>query len=65
MSTPAVRTLQRALEALGSKERLASALKVSIAELETYLAQEASVPNQVFLDAIDIVAGKGTSGAGP
>ena len=52
------RTLQRALEIIVSKERLATTLDVPVPELEAYLAGEKPLPNQVFLDALDIVATK-------
>ena len=56
---PHQRTLQRALEVLGgSKERLAAALALSQQDLEAYLAGKKTVPQGVFLDALDIVAGK-------
>ena len=52
------RTLQKALEIVVRKERLAAALSITMDELETYLAGEKPLPNQVFLDALDIVATK-------
>ena len=51
-----VRTLHRALEIVVTKERLATALNVPRDQLEAYLA--GTKPNQVFLDALDIVAAK-------
>ena len=56
MDTPQTRTLQRALELLGSKSRLASALKVSLTELDAYLAGEKRLPDAVYMGALDIVA---------
>lgn len=56
MPTPQIRTLKRALEKLQTLERLATALEVSLEELQAYLAGEKPVPNPVFLDALDIVA---------
>jgi DNA-binding transcriptional regulator YiaG len=53
-----VRTLQRALEIVVTKERLATALNVSKEELEAYLAGTKPLPSQVFLDVLDIVAAK-------
>ena len=50
-----LRTLERALETLGSKEQLAHVLDVPAPELEKYLAGE-PLPNEVFLHALDIVA---------
>lgn len=58
MNGPHRRTLVRALEALGGeKDRLAAALRISSEDLEAYLAGAKPVPQQVFLDALDIVAG--------
>jgi hypothetical protein len=51
-----LRTLERALETLGSKERLAHVLDVPAPELEKYLAGEMPLPNEVFIHALDIVA---------
>lgn len=56
MSTPQIRTLRRALEKLEKKERLATALGISLEELEAYLSGKKPMPNKVFLDALDIVA---------
>jgi hypothetical protein len=52
------RTLQMALEIVVTKERLAAALNVPREELDAYLAGAKPLPNQVFLDALDIVAAK-------
>ena len=52
------RTLARALEIVVSKEALADALGVRLEDLEGYLAGAKPVPQRVFLDAIDIVAGQ-------
>ena len=55
---PHIRTLQRALEIVGSsKERLALALAIEAEALEAYLRGAKEVPHQVFIDALDIVAG--------
>jgi hypothetical protein len=51
-----LRTLHRALKAVGSTERLATALEVSVPQLEAYLAGEQTLPNNAFLAALDIVA---------
>jgi hypothetical protein len=40
---------------MGTKERLAAALAVSVADLERYLEHE-GVPYRVFFGALDIVA---------
>ena len=50
------RTLKQALEIVVTKERLAAALKVEMADLENYLAGEQPLPHPVFLAALDIVA---------
>ena len=50
------RTMQRALEIVATKERLAAALSVEMPDLEAYLAGEKPLPPQVFFDALDIVA---------
>lgn len=50
------RTLIRALETVGSRERLAAALGVSASALESYLTGKERLPNYVFLAALDIVA---------
>jgi hypothetical protein len=50
------RTLERALQVVQTKERLAVALDVPLEELETYLIGEKPLPNQVFITALDIVA---------
>lgn len=51
------RTLERALNVVVvTKERLATALEVTLKDLDTYLAGEKPVPNQMFLTALDIVA---------
>ena len=47
-----------ALEIVVTKERLAAALNVPREELDAYLAGAKPLPNQVFLDALDIVAAK-------
>jgi len=50
------RTLQRALETLGSKERLAAALVVPLADLDAYLTGEKPLPHNAYLEALEIVA---------
>jgi hypothetical protein len=52
------RTLERALEIIVDKERLAIALDVPVHDLEAYIAGVKPLPPQVFLDALDIVAAK-------
>ena len=50
------RTLEEAIQVLGSKERLAVVLDMSLADLEEYLSGEA-LPHNVFIEVLDIVAG--------
>lgn len=50
------RTLERALDAVGDKERLAAALEISLPDLETYLTGKKPLPHAAFLTALDIVA---------
>jgi hypothetical protein len=50
------RTLQRALETVGTKERLATTLGLPLSELEAYMAGTATLPTSVFIAALDIVA---------
>ena len=52
------RTMQRALEIVVTRERLATALHVEMNDLDAYLAGEKPLPPQVFFDALDIVAEK-------
>jgi hypothetical protein len=51
-----LRTLLRALETVGSKERLAAALGIGLNDLEAYMAGREMMPTAVFIDALDIVA---------
>ena len=54
---PRGRTLRKALEILGSEERLARALEIPPESLRRYLAQEAeAIPQPLFIRALDIVA---------
>jgi hypothetical protein len=50
------RTINRALQIVRTKERLALALDITLSELERYLNGE-RMPQQVFIQALDIVAG--------
>jgi len=52
------RTLERALEVVVYKERLAAALDVTMQDLEAYLAGRKLLPQPLFLLALDIVANK-------
>ena len=51
-----IRTLERALRAMGSVQRLAAYLGVSPAQLEDWLAGRGKAPNAVYLRALDLVA---------
>lgn len=62
MNGPHRRTLARALQTLGDKkERLAAALRITVEDLDAYLAGRKPVPQPVFLAALDIVAGRKSS----
>ena len=56
MSTPHVRTLERALDTLGSKDKLCKALWISTAELDDYLCGDKPLPWEIYVMALDIVA---------
>jgi hypothetical protein len=55
MSGPQTRTLLKALETLGSKDRLAAALGLPVDHLDRYLNGD-ELPHQVFIEALEIVA---------
>ena len=55
MPNPHVRSLKRAIEILGSKTRLATALEISEEELDGYLAGK-PMPTEMFIEALDSVA---------
>jgi transcriptional regulator with XRE-family HTH domain len=54
------RTVRRAIDDVGGIEQLASLLKVSAAEIESWLSGKSSPSNALFLKMLDIVA-KGPS----
>jgi DNA-binding transcriptional regulator YiaG len=54
--TASIRTLRRALATVGSEERLAAALGVSVVDLSSWLSGERVAPSEVFMAALDIVA---------
>lgn len=54
--TTYTRTFIRAIETLGSVERLADALGASSAQIEAWAAGRTEPPTSAFLKAIDIVA---------
>jgi hypothetical protein len=55
------RTLQRALESLGTKERLAAALEISVPELQIYLNGEKPLAPGQLIAALEIVATNGSN----
>ena len=57
--TATIRTLRRALATLGSEERLAAALNCSPLELVRWISGEKPAPGEIFIAALDIVAGTG------
>jgi hypothetical protein len=54
--TASIRTLRRALATVGSEERLAAELDVSVLDLASWLSGERIAPGEVFIKALDIVA---------
>ena len=54
--TASIRTLRRALATVGSEERLAAELGVSVVDLSSWLSGERVAPSDVFMKALDIVA---------
>jgi hypothetical protein len=58
MGNASTRTLERALAILGSKEALAAALRLTPAEVDALLGGKKEIPHQIFLQLLDIVAGK-------
>lgn len=54
--TASIRTLRRALATVGSEERLAAELNVSVVDLASWLSGERIAPSDVFIKALDIVA---------
>jgi hypothetical protein len=55
MHGPHLQTLHLALKTVGSKNRLAIALGISLDELEIYLGGK-PLPDSVFIDALGIVS---------
>jgi hypothetical protein len=53
------RTLQRALEIVGSEPRLARRLRVPLNDLQAWLAGAEKPTTTAFLTAVDIVVGAG------
>jgi hypothetical protein len=58
------RTLQKAAELSGGQKQLARTLRVPLAELEKWIAGEATPPMSVFLKAIDFVLDETSPSAG-
>jgi DNA-binding transcriptional regulator YdaS (Cro superfamily) len=54
--TAHTRTLRRAVEVVGSPERLADTLGVSPESLRAWLAGDQALPNEVYLRALDVVS---------
>ena len=54
-STVYSRTLQKAAELIGSRQKLARHLRVPMGELEKWLAASAVPPMGTFLKAVDLV----------
>jgi hypothetical protein len=63
--TPYTRTFRRAIETLGSAEKLAQALGASVSEIEAWAAGFAHPPPGAFLKAIDVVAQLSWAPGGP
>ena len=55
MSSVYARTLQKAADLIGGREKLARRLRVPVAELETWIAGGATPPISTFLRAVDLV----------
>jgi len=56
IETSQTRTLQRALEAVGSPVRLAEILECNVAELMAWLSGTQPTPPDAYLRALDIVS---------
>jgi hypothetical protein len=55
MNGPHRRTLALALETVGSRENLATALGISVEDIDGYLG-ETPLPHRVFIEALEIVS---------
>ncbi len=53
--------MRRAIQALGSAERVAQALGVTVSDIEAWAAGQGNPPPSASLKAIDIVAAPGNS----
>lgn len=58
------RTLQKAAQLIGSRQKLARHLRVPLAELEKWLAGTAQPPTGTFLRAVDLVIEETSAPAG-
>ena len=56
MNGPHRRTLALALETVGSKEKLAIALAISLEELDGYLSGTGALSHRVFIETLEIVS---------
>lgn len=62
-TTPQARTLHRALVLCGGMVALAKALNVSVANLSQWLNGYVPPPVEVYIKALDLVAGSRNTGA--
>jgi hypothetical protein len=58
LSTPKIRTLQRAAETLGSEKALATKLGVQPEDVADWLSGTVVMDDHVYLALLDIVAGR-------
>jgi hypothetical protein len=56
-STPAIRTLRRAVAICGGAAALAKALDVSVGQLSYWLDGKLHPPTDIYIRALDLVAG--------
>ena len=63
VDTVQARALQRAADILGGKEPLRAALHAPMARLDEWLAGRTTPPMDIFLKAVDIISGPGSSTA--
>jgi hypothetical protein len=56
-STPQTRTLHRAIDVCGGVMKLAQALDVTVGELSFWIQGHVTPPAEVFIQALDLVAG--------
>ena len=58
MASPQLNILRKALELLHTRERLASALQITAADLDAYLTGLKPLPPDLYVQAIDMVASR-------